>query len=576
MLARLLLSLAALGGPRWSSGAHGTELPSPPSVWFEAKFFQHILHWSPIPNQSNSTYYEVAILKYGKEDWQLLPNCSQRLVLSCDLTLFTLDLYRSFGYWARVRAMEGSQHSNWTITKTRFTMDEVTLTVGSVKLEVHKDFILGTIQPPRPQITPEGDAYENIFEFFRQYKIAIRKVPENMFTVYTVPHENFNLSVPGKWGEFCVKVKPSVASRTNKAEWSEEQCLRLSQQYLTVTNLSIFFTLFLLLCGGLVFLALQNYVRSKGKLPAVLDFKKPDPFIPNNLPCPEIYNTIHILGPEAFLKVSPEPRDSDLHGSTDSGFGSCKPSLQTEEPPFLLPGPEPQSQGTLGKGESPELQDSHSNGSSNSTDSGICLQEPSLHRGPGLSWDQQVRSASHSQDDSGIGLVQNSEGKLEHTQCQSALGHISILEPKVPEAEDPAVMTFQGYLKQTRPTEETASSGGSLDENPLTNDLGPKPWTCLQAETGWPLPALAKGYLKQDSPGLGVAPTRAPAGQWNQLTEEWPLLALASCEDLSLTSWRFTHGLGSLDCVVAPIGLLGSFDSDLVNLSHISSLNSKE
>lgn len=44
--------------------------------------------------------------------------------MSCDLTAFTLDLYRSYGYRARVRAVENSQYSNWTITDTRFTVDE--------------------------------------------------------------------------------------------------------------------------------------------------------------------------------------------------------------------------------------------------------------------------------------------------------------------------------------------------------------------------------------------------------------------------------------------------------------------
>lgn len=41
----------------------GTELPGPALVWFEAEFFHHVLHWAPIPNQSESTYYEVKLLE---------------------------------------------------------------------------------------------------------------------------------------------------------------------------------------------------------------------------------------------------------------------------------------------------------------------------------------------------------------------------------------------------------------------------------------------------------------------------------------------------------------------------------
>jgi hypothetical protein len=59
----------------------------------------------------------------------------------------------------------------------------VTLTVGSVKLETHNGFIFGTIQPPRPRMAPAGDTYESIFELYREYEIAIRKVPGN-YTVW--------------------------------------------------------------------------------------------------------------------------------------------------------------------------------------------------------------------------------------------------------------------------------------------------------------------------------------------------------------------------------------------------------
>lgn len=55
----------------------------------------------------------------------------------------------------------------------------VNLTVGSVKLEMHNGVILGKIQPPRPKMAPEGNTYESIFPHFREYEIAIRKVPEH-------------------------------------------------------------------------------------------------------------------------------------------------------------------------------------------------------------------------------------------------------------------------------------------------------------------------------------------------------------------------------------------------------------
>ncbi|KAI4074360.1 interleukin 10 receptor subunit alpha [Homo sapiens] len=578
MLPCLVVLLAALLSLRLGSDAHGTELPSPPSVWFEAEFFHHILHWTPIPNQSESTCYEVALLRYGIESWNSISNCSQ--TLSYDLTAVTLDLYHSNGYRARVRAVDGSRHSNWTVTNTRFSVDEVTLTVGSVNLEIHNGFILGKIQLPRPKMAPANDTYESIFSHFREYEIAIRKVPGNFtFTHKKVKHENFSLLTSGEVGEFCVQVKPSVASRSNKGMWSKEECISLTRQYFTVTNVIIFFAFVLLLSGALAYcLALQLYVRRRKKLPSVLLFKKPSPFIfISQRPSPETQDTIHPLDEEAFLKVSPELKNLDLHGSTDSGFGSTKPSLQTEEPQFLLPDPHPQADRTLGNREPPVLGDSCSSGSSNSTDSGICLQEPSLSPSTGPTWEQQVGSNSRGQDDSGIDLVQNSEGRAGDTQGGSALGHHSPPEPEVPGEEDPAAVAFQGYLRQTRCAEEKATKTGCLEEeSPLTDGLGPKFGRCLVDEAGLHPPALAKGYLKQDPLEMTLASSGAPTGQWNQPTEEWSLLALSSCSDLGISDWSFAHDLAPLGCVAAPGGLLGSFNSDLVTLPLISSLQSSE
>ncbi|XP_039085264.1 interleukin-10 receptor subunit alpha isoform X1 [Hyaena hyaena] len=579
MLPRLVLPLAVLLSLRLGSGAHGTELPRPPSVWFEAEFFSHILHWTPIPNQSESTYYEVELLKYGIDCWKPIPNCSQTLVPSCDLTSVTLDLYHDNSYKARVRAVDGNQYSNWTNTNTRFSTDEVTLMVSSVKLEVNNGVILGWIQLPRPRMALTSDTYETVFQHFREYEIKLRKVPGNYtFIQQKVYRENFSLSPPGELGEFCVKVKPSVGSRTNRALWSKEECVVLTRQYFTVTNFSIFFTFVLLLCGALAYcLALQLCMRRQRKLPAVLVFEKPHPFsFVIQLPRPEPRDTIHPLDEEAFPKVSPELKNSELHGSTDSGFGSAKPSLQSEEPQFLLPAPHAPAGGAVGKGVPRELANRCGGDSSSSTDSGICLREPSLSPGTRPHWEQRARGSSQGHDDSGIGLVQNSEGQPEDVQGVSALGHVNPSGPEVPGEEDPDSVAFRGYLKQTRCTQEKPAKAGCLEEElASTESLGPKFRTCLDAEAGWPPPALAKGYLKQD-PGMTHIPSRTPAGQWNPPTEEWSLLGLTGSRDPGASDCSLDHDLATLDCMAAPGGLLGSFDSHLVTLPLISSLHSNE
>ncbi|KAM5245995.1 interleukin-10 receptor subunit alpha [Ctenodactylus gundi] len=583
MLPRLLVPLTALLGLGLGPGAHGTKLPSPPSVWFKAEWFHHILCWTPISNQSKSTYYEVELRRYGNNSSKVLSGCNRDSELCCDLTNDTLDLYHNNGYLVKVRAVDGSQYSDWTRASRRLSLDEVTLKVDGVKLQRRGDSIFGVVQLPRPLT---GDTYETVFSHYRQYEVAIRKVPGNFtFQVKEIQSENFSFQVPKEVGTWCVTVKPSVSSRLNSGIWSEEQCITLTKQYLTVTNLSICFTIVLLLCGALTYcLVLHLYVRRQGKLPAALVFEKPSPFAVNTqLPGPETQDAIHPLDEEVFLKVCSELRDSDLHGSTDSGFGSAKPSLQMEEPHSLLLAPHTQICGALGKQEPPGLQDSScgdrgsgGGGTSNSTDSGICLQEPSQHPGSVPLWEQQVRSV-HQQDDSGIGLVQNSEEQPGHTQCSPALGHNDLLVPEVPEEQDSAVEAFKGYVKQSRCTEEKATTGTHLEEETcLTSGLGSQFRTCLEAEEGWLSPALTKGYMKQDPTGRTPVSSGTPKEQWNQLTEEWPLLGLTSCGDLEPSDWSFSHNLDATDCIVAPGGLLGSFDSTLVNQPFISSLYSSE
>ncbi|GAB1294147.1 Interleukin-10 receptor subunit alpha [Apodemus speciosus] len=589
--------------------------------------FSSILRWTPIPNQSERTYYEVALKKYGNSTWNDILICREAQALSCDLTMFTLDLYYSYGYWARVRAVEDSQYSNWTNTRTRFTVDEVILTVGSVTLKLTNGIVYGTIHPPRPEIVPAGHEYEQIFKDHRIYSVSTRKSSEQKNTTMTVEQESFTLTVPRGMREFCVKVMPHVETRNNKAEWSEEQCLRVTteqstgllvnllsnpsvrctcQNYyqsrtsgrlqeelpssleskdFTVTNLSILFTSILLLCGVLVCLVLLRYIRRPGKLPAVLDsgpwdstpftvFEKPHLFLLADPLCPETPDAIHILDLEAFPKVSPELRDSDLHGSTDSGFGSGKPSLQTEESQFLLPDSHPQIQGTLDKEEPPELQGT----CGDNTDSGICLQEASSHTSMGPAWKQQLGYTHQDQGDSDVNLVQNSLGQPKYTQDGSALGHACLLEPKVPEEKDQVIVTFQGYQKQTRWEEEAADPAEPLDEDiPLTDAFDPELGMHLQDGLAWPPSALATGYLKQESQGMASAPPGTPRRQWNQLAEEWSLLGAISCEDLSLESWGFAHKLApTLDCGAAPGGLLDSLGSNLVTVPLISSLQVEE
>ena len=85
------------------------------------------------------------LLRYGTSIWNDILICRKAQELSCDLTGFTLDLYHSYGYLARVRAVDDGQYSNWTSTKTRFTVDE-----GALPLLGLEHSLLGQFPPGTP------------------------------------------------------------------------------------------------------------------------------------------------------------------------------------------------------------------------------------------------------------------------------------------------------------------------------------------------------------------------------------------------------------------------------------------
>ena len=157
------------------------------------------------------------------------------------------------------------------------------------------------------------------------------------------------------------------------------------------------------------------------------------------------------------------------------------------------------------------------------------------------------------------------------------MDHVHLLEPEVPEEKDQVTVTSQGYQKQSQWKEGAADPEGHVNkEISLTDGFDPQLRVCLQAELTWPPPALAKGYLKQESQGVTPAPAGTPSKQWSQLTGEWSLLGVVSCEDLSTEGWDFAHQFAPLDYGAAPGGLLDSLDSNLATLPLISSLQVEE
>ncbi|XP_056399594.1 interleukin-10 receptor subunit alpha isoform X2 [Hyla sarda] len=297
----------------------GENVTSPSNVHFEMEFFFHILTWSH-DKTNDDILYEVEYLRYGS-DWTAVPHCHYISHQNCDLTVETLP--KSLGYVGRVRSVLGNQTSEWS-RSTRYTFTEVNLPPPTVLLDVngpslHVELIL-------PEITKNNITrnFKDVFQFHRQYKVHIRRTTDNHTFQHVENVESFSIDSLAKSNEYCLSVKPSIASRQNVGEASSEICIYLPDHGLTSTALlllaaCILSFLVLLICVNL-FICL--YVRGVVKTPKTLKSliqrswswmdKPPSPVIEKNL-CWDTVLQDHLMA---------EPRDSPMRSSADSGFGS--------------------------------------------------------------------------------------------------------------------------------------------------------------------------------------------------------------------------------------------------------------
>uniref|UniRef100_A0A670Y5N4 Fibronectin type-III domain-containing protein n=1 Tax=Pseudonaja textilis TaxID=8673 RepID=A0A670Y5N4_PSETE len=175
-------------------------LAAPTDVRFQARVFHHLLRWKPGPKPAGGVLYEVqyrrvwsgpclssgseqpsaslpAARRVGKDSWRAAANCTRIALDSCDLTCETQQ--PAFHYLARVRAIAGNRSSAWTWTR-RFTPSE-----GSAR--------------GRRRASPSGTRNGS------SWRAEGAKPAE----------------------QYCISVKPRVASLPNAADWTEEQCVSI-------------------------------------------------------------------------------------------------------------------------------------------------------------------------------------------------------------------------------------------------------------------------------------------------------------------------------------------------------------
>lgn len=552
---------------------YGESLSQPGKVRFVADIINHVLHWTPGVNHSSDTLYEVEYKLYGKSPWMAVPDCTGISGHFCNLTYQTMD--PSKRYYARVRAVSGNRTSGWTRTNA-FSPKEVTLRLSDVSLSVTDNTIHVSLQQLILRVGNETVSFKDIQKYGRQYRTYVKRASDNLQQVQVERREEFDIPML-LWGEqYCVSVEPHVVSRPVPSIRTEEKCVTIPKKDESTGIISVSVGIFLLVFSAILLLGtllLCVYIKQPVRTPAILkSLLKPSGSEHEHFPF-GARDVVVCFDEELIQQLSVCQKDTVQHHSTDSG------SSLAQQPPdkactFLT---FPDDHEHLLELEGLAGGDS----SCTSTDSGICLQDSSsgLSQFSG-SESQDYKSQLPGSDDSGISLARHS---LCLTLSSSGRDYTSVDEGQDQRERErdcsplarglsQEAVEFRGYLKQTKGTVERQQDRAE-GQLPTQSPGG----TDVTLEMGCSEPALAKGYLKQVSPGLacGNADTVLARESGSQ-----GFTSRLECNSSSLLNY------GALGISVPSKSLpelpkvpfaLGIFNTDLLGtLPLISSLHSNE
>lgn len=552
---------------------YGESLSQPGKVRFVADIINHVLHWTPGVNHSSDTLYEVEYKLYGKSPWMAVPDCTGISGHFCNLTYQTMDPAKR--YYARVRAVSGNRTSGWTRTNA-FSPKEVTLRLSDVSLSVTDNTIHVSLQQLILRVGNETVSFKDIQKYGRQYRTYVKRASDNLQQVQVERREEFDIPML-LWGEqYCISVEPHVVSRPVPSIRTEEKCVTIPKKDESTGIISVSVGIFLLVFSAILLLGtllLCVYIKQPVRTPAILkSLLKPSGSEHEHFPF-GARDVVVCFDEELIQQLSVCQKDTVQHHSTDSG------SSLAQQPPdkactFLT---FPDDHEHLLELEGLAGGDS----SCTSTDSGICLQDSSsgLSQFSG-SESQDYKSQLPGSDDSGISLARHS---LCLTLSSSGRDYTSVDEGQDQRERErdcsplarglsQEAVEFRGYLKQTKGTVERQQDRAE-GQLPTQSPGG----TDVTLEMGCSEPALAKGYLKQVSPGLacGNADTVLARESGSQ-----GFTSRLECNSSSLLNY------GALGISVPSKSLpelpkvpfaLGIFNTDLLGtLPLISSLHSNE
>ncbi|XP_059687381.1 interferon gamma receptor 1 [Gavia stellata] len=226
-----LLVLPALLAPRRSAASRAEQqpaVPSPTQIVVTSENFKTVVHWQ-YPPMSETPHFIVEIKPYNLGYYKIVSTCVNISAHFCDLSREIHDLFAS--HWLRVKAVVGSQQSEYVETKEFILQRHGKLGPPKLNLSKHDDKIVVDIYHPAfpsVEILPWiGDIYSELMylvTFWDSKNQSKEEFAEENCTLYKC---SLNIPIPAEGSIYCVSAKGSLYSDLIIGTPSEESCIHV-------------------------------------------------------------------------------------------------------------------------------------------------------------------------------------------------------------------------------------------------------------------------------------------------------------------------------------------------------------
>ncbi|XP_035177038.1 interferon gamma receptor 1 [Oxyura jamaicensis] len=338
---RLLLALLALLAPGRSamgSAEQPPAVPSPTDLVVTSQNFKTVLSWQYQP-MSETPHFVVEIKPYLPGTYMTVSACVNISTNSCDLSREIK--YPSYSHWFRVKAVVGSEQSEYAETNEFILLRHGKIGPPKLNLSSYSDKIAVDIYPPvfpSMEVLPWISTDNSEFAYKVTFWDKETQLKEEVFT--DCPHftDKCSLDIPvtPNGSMYCVSAKGLFFSNLVVGAPSEESCVQVPleqtesrDKIIIVCVAVVIISVILTLCCGFKKLRERNIKLPKSLVTVIrnlnmdntLESKSEGKYISIVSVMP-VQSALPLNSKEALLNIEPE-EEAVSHENFSEGASSC-------------------------------------------------------------------------------------------------------------------------------------------------------------------------------------------------------------------------------------------------------------